>query len=227
MRAICDDARAGRTAPIRVVLLPAAYAAPGDFVQQGFVSAVRARHLDVDLVFAGYELQQVTDRTVLEGVRQELILPARSLGAGVWLGGISLGGYLAMCCAERHPQELAGLCVFAPYLGSHIVTGEIARARGVAGWTAGELADDDDERRVWRFIQTLDSGSLPVHLGLGREDRFANRHRLMAAALRPESLDIVPGGHDWPTWRRLWENFLDKRFAPHPNPYPALSGRGG
>jgi pimeloyl-ACP methyl ester carboxylesterase len=213
---ICEPARSGLAAPTRVVMLPAAYAAPGDFVQHGFASAVRARRLDVDLVFGGFELQEVTDRTVLARVRQELILPARSVGAQVWLGGISLGGYLALCCAERHPQELAGLCVFAPYLGSHIITGEIARAHGVTGWNVGELADDDDERRVWRFIQTLGSGSLTVHLGLGREDRFANRHRLMAAALRPESVDVVPGGHDWPTWQRLWENFLDKRLTPHP-----------
>ena len=224
---ICEPARAERPAPIRVVMLPAAYAAPEDFVQHGFASAVRVRRLDVDLVFAGFELQQVTDRTVLTRVRPELILPARSLGVRVWLGGISLGGYLALCCAERHPQELAGLCVFAPYLGSHIITGEIARAQGVVGWNAGEPADDDDERRVWRFIQTLRSGSLAVHLGLGREDRFASRHRLMAAALRPESVDIVAGGHDWPTWYRLWENFLDKRLAPCPSPHPTLSGYPG
>ena len=204
-------------------MLPAAYAAPGDFVQHGFVSAVRARRLDVDLVFAGFELQHVTDRSLITRVWHELILPARSRGTGVWLGGISLGGYLALCCAERHPQELAGLCVFAPYLGSHIITGEIARARGVAGWDAGEVKDDDEERRVWRFIQTLGSGPLAVHLGLGREDRFASRHRLMAAALRPESVDVVPGGHDWPTWHRLWENFLDKRLLPDTNPGSTLS----
>jgi len=23
----------------------------------------------------------------------------------------------------------------------------------------------------------------------------------------------VPGGHDWPTWGRLWERFLDLRLA--------------
>jgi pimeloyl-ACP methyl ester carboxylesterase len=202
MQSLVEPARFGHTAPTRVVLLPAAYAVPGDFVRHGFVRAVRARGLDVDLMFAGFELQHVTDRSVFTRVRQELILPACSVGARVWLGGISLGGYLALCCAERHPHELAGLCVFAPYLGSHIITNEIA--------------DDDDERRVWRFIQGLGSGSLAVYLGLGREDRFASRHRLMAAALRPESVDIVPGGHDWATWHRLWESFLDKRLAPHP-----------
>ena len=48
-----------------------------------------------------------------------------------------------------------------------------------------------------------------LHLGYGREDRFAASHRLMAAALSTESVDTVPGGHEWPAWRHLWGNFLD------------------
>jgi pimeloyl-ACP methyl ester carboxylesterase len=220
-RTIFDAACAGYTAPTRLVLLPAAYSAPDDFVREGFVSAVRERRLELDLAFPAVELQHVTDHTALARLRAELILPARALGCAVWLGGISLGGYLALCYAAQHPAELAGLCVFAPYLGSHIVTAEIERARGVEGWQPPEPAHEDDERRVWGFIKTLRSGALPVHLGLGREDRFAGRHRLMAAALEPQNVDIVPGGHDWPTWRRLWERFLDARLAPH----PTLAGR--
>lgn len=216
MSALLDAAHPGRIAATRLILLPAAFSAPQDFVRAGFVSAVRARGIDADLVFAAPDLGHLTDRSALDRLRQELILPARQAGCALWLGGISLGGYLALCCAERHPEEIDGLFLFAPYLGSHIVTGEIARSQGVAGWEPGELGDDDDERRVWRFIRTQRSRALPIHLGLGRDDRFAPRHRLMAAALDPRSVDIVPGGHDWPTWERLWENFLDRRFREPP-----------
>ena len=213
MQTIADAAHAGRSAPTRVLMLPPAYSEPEDFVRAGFVGAVRQRHLEVDLVFAELELQYVTDRTVLPRLHQELILPARAQGCSIWLGGISLGGYVALCGAERYPQEIDGLCLIAPYLGSHIVTEEIARADGVHAWRPGEIAADDEERRIWRFIQTLSARALPIHLGLGREDRFAPRHRLMAATLAPGCVDIVPGGHDWPTWYRLWENFLDARFV--------------
>jgi pimeloyl-ACP methyl ester carboxylesterase len=213
VQAIIDLAHAQRTARTRLVMLPAAYTAPQDFVIAGFVTAVRERQLDIDLAFAGLELQHVSDRTVIARISRELLEPARVLGCTVWLGGISLGGFIALSCAERHPQLLDGLCVFAPYLGSHIVTSEIVRARGVAGWQPGELAEDDEERRIWRFIKTQPTRGLPLHLGLGREDRFAARHRLMAAALPPADVDIVPGGHDWPTWRTLWDNFLDERFV--------------
>ena len=215
MAPIIEAATAGRTAPTRVVMLPAAYTEPSDFVQHGFVRAVRARSLEVDLVFAGFRFEELTDRSLFSRLHAELILPARALGCALWMGGISLGGYVALCCAERHAEGLAGLCLFAPYLGSHLVTAEIERAAGVEGWRPAVMSaeEEDDERRVWRFIRGLRNGPLPVHLGLGREDRFAGRHRLMAAALAPDSVDTVPGGHDWPTWRRLWDRFLDRRLA--------------
>lgn len=213
---LIEPAQQGRTAPIRILMLPAAYAEPSDFVQHGFVHAVRDRSLEVDLVFAGFQLQEVSDRSLFRRLREEILLPAHALGCAVWMGGISLGGYLALGYAERYPGELAGLCLFAPYLGSHLVTSEIERANGLQSWRPEEFPEDDDERRVWRFIRSLRAGSLPVHLGLGREDRFARRHGLMAAALAPDSVDVVPGGHDWPTWRRLWDRFLDARLAPKP-----------
>ena len=208
---LVETANAGRTARTRVVMLPAAYSAPADFVRYGFVSAVRERSLDVDLVFAEFGLEEMIDRSLFSRLREELIVPARELGCTVWLGGISLGGYVALCCAERHPKELAGLCLFAPYLGSHLVTAEIERA-GIGGWMP-VVREDDDERRIWRFIRGLREASLPVHLGLGREDRFAGRHRLMAAALAPCNVDTVSGGHDWPTWRKLWDRFLEARLS--------------
>jgi pimeloyl-ACP methyl ester carboxylesterase len=197
-----------------VLLLPAAYTAPDDFVREGFVGAARERQAPVDLVFAELKLQHLTDRTVLRRLRHEVVLPARALGCGsIWIGGISLGGFIALAYAERYPDEVDGVCLLAPYLGNHIVTGEIERANGIAGWRPGELAEDDDERRIWRFIKTLHTRRLPLHLGFGRDDRFADSHRLMASALPPESVDVVPGGHDWAAWRTLWANFLDARLA--------------
>ncbi len=55
--------------------------------------------------------------------------------------------------------------------------------------------------------------SPPLYLGFGHDDRFAAAHKLLAAALPPASVDVIAGGHEWRTWTRLWENFLDSRFA--------------
>jgi pimeloyl-ACP methyl ester carboxylesterase len=196
-----------------VVFLPAAYTGPEDFVRAGFVSAVRERDLPLDLVFAELNLQHLTDRTLLRRLRHELILPARALGCRrIWLCGISLGGFIGLAYAERYTSEIDGLCLLAPYLGNHMIVGEIERANGVASWQPGEPGPDDDERRVWRFIQSRVEHSIAIRLGYGLEDRFANSHRLMAAALGPQDVRVVPGGHEWSVWSQLWAEFLDNQL---------------
>jgi len=213
MRIVLEPATTEGIAATRVLLLPAAYTTPDDFLREGFVKAARDRALPVDLVFVELKVQHLTDRTILRRLRHEVVLPARALGCrSIWLGGISIGGFVALAYAERYPDEIDGLCLLAPYLGNHIVTGEIERANGVHEWTPGELAADDDERRIWRFIKEHRARPSPLHLGFGRDDRFADSHRMMASALAPECVDVVPGGHEWPVWRQLWENFLDARF---------------
>jgi pimeloyl-ACP methyl ester carboxylesterase len=214
MRTLYEPAQQGVTASTRILFLPAAYTGPEDFVQAGFVSAVRKRELPLDLVFAELNLQHLTDRTILRRVRHELVLPARALGCrAIWLCGISLGGFIGLAFAERYTSEIDGLCLLAPYLGNHMITGEIERANGIAAWQPGELAADDDERRVWRFIKSHSSQSVAIRLGYGREDRFANSHRMMAEALSPAAVRVIPGGHEWPVWGQLWADFLDSEFG--------------
>src|SRR5262249_12311901 len=110
-----------RGASQRVLLLPPAYSGAGDFLREGFAEAVRARRLDLDLVLIELRLQCLSRRSAL-AERARLITAARSSGCvTLWLGGISLGAFIALACAERHCRELDGLCLFAPYLGSLIV----------------------------------------------------------------------------------------------------------
>jgi pimeloyl-ACP methyl ester carboxylesterase len=129
----------------------------------------------------------------------------------IWLAGISIGGFIAIDYADRHPGRIDALCLLAPYPGNRMVTGEIGAAGGIHQWP-GDAAEDDAERRVWRWMKH--HRRLPaaprVHLGYGQDDRFAPGLRLMAEALPADCVDAVPGGHDWPAWRRLWGNFLDR-----------------
>ena len=142
MRTLYEPAQPGVTANTRVLFLPAAYTNPEDFVAAGFVRAVRERELPLDLVFAELNLPRLTDRTILRRVRHELVLPARALGCrSIWLCGISLGGFVGLAFAERYPSEVDGLCLLAPYLGNHMITGEIERANGLAAWQPGETGN--------------------------------------------------------------------------------------
>ena len=213
MRSVHSDARPGAVAPTRIVCLPGAYHSPEDFLSAGFDASVRNRSLGIDLVFVDVEMQHLGDRGALDRLREEIVLPARASGcSSLWFAGISLGGFIAMDYAAMHPVQLDGLCLLAPYLGNRMLTGEIASAPSLAAWSAGELADSDEERRIWRFVQALPAHSRLLYLGFGRDDRFAAAHRLLAEALPPDAVDVVPGGHDWRTWKMLWENFLDSRF---------------
>lgn len=214
MRTRFEPATRGAVAATRIIMLPAAYTGPDDFVSAGFVSAARERSIPLDFVLIDLDLMPLNDPALLGRLRQEVILAARAAGCrSVWLCGISLGGFIALAYAERYRGELESVCVLAPYLGNRIVTREIAAAGGLKGWEPGELAADDDERRIWRFIKTRHPADSRLHLGFGSEDRFADGHRMMAAALPPEMVHIVPGGHDWPVWRQLWDNFLDTRLG--------------
>ena len=158
------------------------------------------------------------DRSALERLQRDIVAPARALGCrSVWLAGISLGGFIALDYAATHPGQWDGLCLLAPYLGNRMLIAEIAAARGLAAWQPGPLAESDEERRIWRFIQTQRAEaqraqSPPIYLGYGRADRFAPAHGLMAQALPPDAVDVVPGGHDWHTWSTLWEQFLGFEF---------------
>jgi pimeloyl-ACP methyl ester carboxylesterase len=195
-----------------MVWLPGAYHTAQDFVTAGFAQAVRARQISLDLIFIDMELEHVGDRSALQKLHSDIVSPARAAGISVWLGGISLGGLFALDYAASHPDEVDGLCLLAPYLGSRILTNEIARAPGLAAWQPDELAEADEQRRVWRYIRNRRAGSPPLYLGFGREDRFSAAHELLAAALPADSVDVISGGHEWPTWSSLWGNFLDSRF---------------
>ena len=62
----------------------------------------------------------------------------------------------------------------------------------------------------WRALQALASRPhVPLWLGYGSEDRFAGGHALMAAVLAPHQVTTLAGGHDWPTWLRLWQHYLE------------------
>ncbi len=196
-----------------MIWLPGAYNDAEDFVTAGFDSAVARRGLPLDLEFVDLDLRYLGDRAALEELRGSVIAPLRAAGIAVWLAGISLGGLLALDIAASYEGDLSGLCVFAPYPGNRMLLQEIERAPGLRNWQPGELAATDAERRMWRYLKGRRMDAAPLYLGYGKDDRFSAGLELLAAALPAESVDVIEGAHDWPTWALLWEHFLDSRFA--------------
>jgi pimeloyl-ACP methyl ester carboxylesterase len=199
----------------RVVLMPGAYHTHEQYLQAGFEQAVRARARPLELTLAVPEVAHLTDRSWIAALHDEVIAPLRTpAGTSLWLGGVSLGGFMALRFAAQYPQALDGLCLLAPFLGSRIIAAEIAAQKDVASWQAGAPYEDDDERRIWQYVAGLGSSmtGTRVFLGLSSGDRFADTQQLLARALprNRTTTCVVDGAHDWPAWRRLWEQFLDE-----------------
>jgi pimeloyl-ACP methyl ester carboxylesterase len=192
-----------------MVLLPGAYMQPEDFAAAGFFTALSARRLPYDLLAVDLDLEAISAGTALPALQAEILAPARRRGyAKIWLGGISLGGLLALGHNADTPGSVDGLCLLAPYPGSRLTTNAIARAGGLASWQATPEELADPEFRVWRWLQKPPA-DLPVFVGYGSEDRFAAGMQQIADCFPPSARHAIPGGHEWPVWQLLWEHFLD------------------
>ena len=211
-----DRACATTQAPVLLVLLPGANMSPAELVQEGFVDAVRQRGLAVDLLIPDSNLGYVYEGSIMRRLHDEVIAPAQASGyRRVWLAGISLGGFLAMGYAMRHPGQIEGLLTLAPYLGRRPLVQAVAAA-GPAAWRTGAAPRDtqDVEHDLWMWL-TDPRQQRPTHfLGYGQDDRFAEGHRLLAGLLPAVQVQAVPGGHDWQPWRRLWADWLDRGLLP-------------
>lgn len=218
MRHLIDLANADKKADTLIILLPGANHLPEDFITQGFVSAVRERHLDIDLVMPELAFEQIADQTALHDLHDTVMQPYATSGyPNIWIAGISIGGYVAIAYANHYPNEVKGLLLLAPYPGNRITTGEIALAGGIEAWMPDTIPDDDTERGNWYWLKNHAKiekhMASEIYLSYGEDDRFAGGIAMMAQILPKERVDIVPGGHDWPVWQQLWHQFLDKRFG--------------
>ena len=198
-----------------VVLLPPSLSSIDDLLTQGFVDAVRRRRLPIDLLLADVTGQHVIDHTVVSVLHNEVVQPARTQGyRSVWLAGISLGGFSALHYAAHHADQLAGLWLLAPYPGTGDVLAEIHAAGGAASWCQ-QQPSNEDERAWWQWLgrESLKTErTIPVYLGTGNADRFLRGQRLLSDLLPKDHTRMLPGRHEWPTWKALWDDWLD--FGP-------------
>ena len=217
LEVLYDNAACDARAPALLVLLPGVNMAPEELRREGFVAAVRQHHAAVDVAIAGAHMGYVQDRSVLKRLREDVVGPARAQGyRPIWLAGISLGGYLAMGYALRHPGEIAGIVAIAPYLGRRQMVQTIADAGGVAAWQGaaprGNAEDLDHE--LWSWLAAPPVGAPDIHLAYGTGDRFADAHRLLAQVLPADRVSTAPGSHDWAPWKALWSRWLDRGLLP-------------
>jgi hypothetical protein len=203
---------AGTQATQLWVMLPGAYMKPADFIEAGFVRAVRERGLPHDISLLEANIAEIADGSALAFL-QDFLRGQTAFGGSVRLLGISLGAHLAMACLARadrgEPEQAAarrvdGAVLLAPYLGPRDIVAQVA--------AGAPLAPGDIDREIWHWLRHGAAGC-ELTLGYGAGDRFAAAHALMAALLPPERVDVQPGGHAWPVWSALWERHLESNYV--------------
>lgn len=198
-----------------LVILPGAKDRPQDFVDYGFIHALRERNLPIDVVAVDAHMDYYLEGNVIEKLRHDILSSLHEKGYDrIWFLGISLGGSGALSYAREYPSEIEGIILLAPFLGVRGTIAEVVRAGGLNKWEPGAIEPEDKERDllVWLKAYSFGAVQLPrIYLGYGKEDRYAPASVLLAERLPSQQVLAMSGGHDWKTWRALWTGFLDRQ----------------
>ncbi|MDQ2076104.1 serine aminopeptidase domain-containing protein [Marinimicrobium sp. ABcell2] len=203
------EAQVERQSDTLLIMLPGRKEGMESFPSNGFFAT--GNELEADIVAVDAHFGYYRERTVVERLHQDIIVPARARGyKRIWLMGVSMGGLGAVLYCDEHPGIIDGLILLAPYPGDSALVREIHEAGGLDQWPNDGKAGEDYERAVWHWFKEATRGSNgpQIVLGYGEEDRFAKASELLAVRLPAERVFTQPGGHNWDVWRALWSDIV-------------------
>lgn len=198
----------GRTATL-VVWLPGRGDVLADFERQGIVATMREAGVKADAIMVDAHLGYYYKRTIIDRLRSDVLLPARQQGyRRIVLVGVSLGGLGAMLNERDNHGSVDALVLLSPNLGDNDkLFDRIVAAGGPTLWASGRDPQGGEVYdQLWTFLG-LDSAALPATwLFSGQSDPYGRGHRILAGLLPPARVKIIPGAHNWTTWRALWRD---------------------
>jgi pimeloyl-ACP methyl ester carboxylesterase len=212
-----------RSAKTLIVFLPGAQEVPQDIVKEGFIEQVRARNIDADVQVIDAHIGYFLRRTFDVRIREDIILPARQNGyQSIWLAGISLGAFGSLMYPFIFPDEIDGVIAMAPFIASNDVLNEIIDAGGLARWQPDEpLGKDDYQRALLKWLKGYGDPAQKrptLYIGYGSKDGLPQFEKLMGTMLPRKQMLSAPGGHDWPPWKQMWGDALDRAPLPRIKP---------
>jgi pimeloyl-ACP methyl ester carboxylesterase len=183
------------------------------FEEEGLVADVWARGLPFDMAAPNAHFGYYGDRNLVTRLKEDVIDPARARGCkNIWLVGVSMGGLGALLYLMERPEDIAGVYLISPFLGTQSFLGEIEAAGGVRQWAPGRnIAEKDWQRLLWHWMKTAiaDHPDKIVYLGYGTDDPYKSGPQLLATLLPPDRVYAIDGGHDYQTFKALWKIFLE------------------
>lgn len=162
--------------------------------------------ISFDTIAVEAHFKYYQNRTILDRLREDIVLPAKSKGySSIHFVGISLGGLGSLLYLQNHPDDVDTVLVLAPYLGEKEDYQYLQSANiGGNGQTPPESEID-----IWPWISTLSSEDRSkLYMGYGKDDKFSDAHDLFSKYIPKAHSVAISGEHDWPTWKSLWQSFL-------------------
>lgn len=207
-----------------LVFLPGIGNSAKDFQTYGFVESLRKKNLSVDVVAADATFGYYIKGLLIDRLDEDVVQPAKQQGhyEHTWLVGISLGGMGAARYASKHPDEIDGALLIAPFLGDPRLTRDIRNSGGLQKWEPLDPAtapspQEAELRDMWRWLQsaTKPGAKAPLlYVSHGTEDRFAPYAEVLTEVLPREQVMTMKGTHHWDTWLPLFQAFLsDSEFT--------------
>lgn len=204
-----------------VVMLPGMGDGPSYYQANGFVGMVRRANPRFDVVCPDAHLAYYTSKSIVDRLHEDVLAGARDRYAHIWLVGISMGGMGCVAYASEHPENVDGVILLAPYMGSTEVIEEVRAAGGPRSWTKPPTtAETTDSRRryneMWGWYHDVitQPGLTPkLFLGYGEQDRFRECNAMVATALPDEQTKTMPGGHKWTVWQPLFETLVQRALG--------------
>ena len=215
MASVFDPLPAQKPAKCLVVLLPGAGDTAETFRKEGFVEAIQSSGAAADVVAANATLGYYLRGNAAQQIETDVVAPLRTRGYGqIWVVGISMGGFGSLHYAELFPAHVDGVLALAPFLGDKSLGEEIRNAGGLEKWTPDEAApvtEENYQRQLWSWLHNTVTGKQKgpaIYLGYGDQDGLGAQDSVLGAALPKDHVFGAPGGHDWPPWRALLQQFL-------------------
>jgi pimeloyl-ACP methyl ester carboxylesterase len=197
-----------------VVFLPGNGDKPNAFERQGLLDALRKKGVSADVVGVNAHLGYYANGSIFRRLKEDVIDPAKAKGVDrIWLVGNSLGAYGSLAYLGRHPGDIAGVVLLGPFVGDRDAIEEVKKAGGLMYWEPGPVEPADWKKSLLLLLKDYEQhpdAYPPVYLGFGKFDKFVISQRFLAELLPPDHVIELTGGHEWRTWMRIWERFLDK-----------------
>jgi hypothetical protein len=190
--------------------------------ERGMAKAIHEVWPGADVLLTGATYAYYRDGRLVERLHEDVVAPALRAGyRRVWLAGASMGGMGAMLYERAHPGTVAGMVLFAPFLGDKPLLEEIRRAGGVRQWEPGPLPAEVDtrnyQRQVWKHIREHSALGGRVWLACGTDDYLLSGARLLATTLPEGRFIEMPGNHDWRTWSRIGKTVFSQIRTQEPD----------